>query len=490
MKKLRAYIEGGSIYGKLMLLIGALILVPLIVIVFYPSEMKYAASFAIPALASIILGLAFCHTSNPQSQEIGWQSTAQRNSLPVLFAWCFGILAGAAPFVLSGQLSITSALFESVSGWTTTGLSLVNVEAMPHIILFHRSFMQYCGGLGFILMILLLVGSKHATGLYDAEGHPDRLKPSLKQTAKAIASIYVSFSVIGALLYTLFGMGLFDAVCHTMSALSTAGFSTQQNSIGQYASLPIEIITIVLMLIGSVNFAALLLLTEFKFKKLIKVSELRFMLGIMAVFIPLIAFSLSQAGLKTGESIRHSIFSIVSMFSTTGYATTDYASWPPFTIGLLIILMIIGGSVGSTAGGIKMARAYLILRVVISSIKKKISPSRRVNVQSYYKAQGKVPIDNTLIVDTFSFVFFYLLIMFAGTLLITISEGCTLDKALFEFASALGTVGVSSGITNASTGTATLVIEMIGMLLGRLEIYIVFIGINAGFVKIKNHFTK
>lgn len=292
-----------------MILIGFLIMVPILTLPFYPDEISYAVSFIIPSFISIGIGLLICSRKKSAEHEMaGWQSSLQKSSLPVLFSWCFGIAAGAAPFVISGQMSIIHALFESVSGWTTTGLTVADVTVMPHIFLFHRSFMQYCGGLGFILVILLIIGGKQAMSLYDAEGHPDRLEPSLKRTVQTIVSIYIGFLTLGTLLYSIFGMSIFDAICHTMSALSTAGFSTQQNSIAEYNSFPIEIITIVLMLIGSVNFAVLLLLTKFKFSKIIKISELRFMFALIAVFLPLIAFSLYFDWCRWYSSLLHTVY--------------------------------------------------------------------------------------------------------------------------------------------------------------------------------------
>jgi len=488
----RAYILDGSIYGKLMLLIGALIMVPVLILPFYPDEMKYAVSFAAPSLVSCGLGLCVCCIKKPKANAIQkWQTPLQRGSLPVLFAWCFGFLAGAAPFVISGQMSVLHALFESVNGWTTAGFTVADVTALPHIFLFHRSFIQYCGGLGFILVILSLVSSKQAVSLYEAEGHSERLMPSLKHTLRAIVSIYIGFSVLGALLYLLFGMKPFDAVCHTMSALSTAGFTTQPNSIGQYASYPIELITIILMLIGSTNFAVLFLLTKFKFSKIARVSELRFMFILILIFTPLITFSLvSEVGMGFWAGLHQSLFGVVAIFTTTGYhSTMNYAMWPPFAVGLIIVLMVIGGSIGSTAGGIKMLRAYLLVRIAGTNIQKKVSSKRRVTVMYYYGAQGKIPIDDSLILDTCGFVFCYMMLLIIGTLLMTLSEGCSLYDAMFEFTSAFATVGITNGITNASTSARTLIIEMVGMVLGRLEIFIVFIGIHSGFSKIKNQLS-
>ncbi len=469
------------------MLIGLLVIVPIVVVPFYPEDSKYILSFLIPSAISIILGFAICLLAPRKESDVTeWQSPLQKGSSPVLFAWAYSFFIGALPFVISGQLKFTHALFEAISGWTTTGLTVVDVTTMPHIFLFHRSFMQYCGGLGFVIMIIMLVQGKQSMNLYSAEGHSDRLMPSLKRTAWAIFLVYAGFLVLGTLLYKIFGMGIFDSVCHTMSALSTAGFSTQANSIAAYGSVPIELITTLLMLIGATNFAILFLLVKGRFRQIFKVSELRFMIGLLLVVVPLTAFSLiKDRAMGIGESFLESLFGVVSIFSTTGYSTTDYSQWPAFAVGLVMILMIIGGSMGSTAGGIKLSRAYLLIRITFENIKKRLSPSRRVTTPSYYSVQGKTPIDDSLVKDTVGFVMSYIGIFIVGTLLTTLTAGCSIFDAMYEFASAFGTVGISNGMTNANTDTGTLIIEMFGMVLGRLEIFIVFIGIYSGMHKFK-----
>ena len=485
MNTFKQLISHGSIYGKLMLLIGALMAVPLVVLPFYPQEAEYVLSFALPAVISVVLGLAVCLIRKHKGSIHEWQSSLQKGSLPVLFAWCYGIITGAIPFVISGHLNFLHALFESVNGWTTNGMSLVDVTQTSHILLFHRSLMQYCGGLGFILMILMLIGGKQANNLFNAEGHADRLLPNIRRTGRMIFLIYNGFLAVGTILYTLFGIPLFDAVCHTMSALSTAGFSTQAGSIGAYGSVPAEIVTVILMLIGSTNFAVLLLLTKFKFKKLFRVSEVRFSLVIIAIFTVLIALSLIfGVGMSVGDGLHQSLFGVVTATTTTGYAITDYMSWPPFAIGLLMLLMFIGGSIGSTAGGIKLLRVYFLFKIAHANIKSRVSSSRKVTTLNYHRAQGKTPIDSTMVADTLCFVFCYMVIYVVGTLLITLFESCSLFDAMFEFASVFSTTGLSGGLTNASTQTGTLIVEMIGMLLGRLEIFIVFIGIQVGVSKL------
>ena len=489
---MREFFAGSNNYGKLILLVGLLIALPLVIVLFYPSETQYIPAFLVPATTSILLGLAVCMFAPRKEKPVTqWQSPLQMGSLPVMLTWCFAFIAGSVPFIMGGQLNFIHSLFESVSGWTTTGLTVVDVTAMPHIYLFHRSFMQYCGGLGFIIMIAMLVQGKQNMSLYNAEGHPDRIMPSLKRTSQIIFRLYSCFFVAGTLIYCVFGMELFDAVCHTMSALSTAGFTTQAHSIGGYGSLPIELFTIVLMLIGATNFTILLLLVRGKFSKALRVSEVRFMIGLMIVFVPLVAFSLmSMMGLGFGESLINSLFGVVTTFTTSGYSMMHYATWPPFALGLLMILMIIGGSAGSTAGGIKLFRTYLLIRITKESLRNRLSPARRVTAPSFYRAQGKTIIDDTLIKDTVCFVNCYIAVFLAGTLLLTLTSNCTLFEAMFEFASAFGTVGISNGLTNASTPAGSLLVLMAGMILGRLEVFIVFIGAYSGLQMLKQKITR
>ena len=467
-----------SDYGKLMLLEGLLVAAPLVVLPFYPTDALYALSFALPALGSIIMGGIVCLVGERDDGRLEWRTTMQHGSLAVLFAWGWSMLVGAIPFFVGGRLTFVQALFEAVSGWTTTGLSVMDVVVTPHIFLFHRSFMQFCGGLGFVMMMVMLVQDKQSMNLYNAEGHPDKLLPNLKKTAQTICLMYNGFLAVGTFAYWLAGMGVFDALLHAMCALSTGGFSTKLNSIGEYGALSIEMITIVLMLIGTTNFAVLLLLVKGKWRRVINVSEVRFMFLLLLIFVPMTAWSLATGlNMGFGEGFRHALFNVASALSTTGYSTMSYTSWPPFAIGILIIMMLIGGGIGSTAGGVKMARVYLILRIAMQNVRKRLLPTRNVDAPYYFKAQGKTPIDMTLAMDTIGFAVCYLGLFIIGALLITITAGCSLTESIFEFASALGTVGLSIGITAPSTGAATLIVEMFGMILGRLEIFIVLIGV-------------
>lgn len=190
------------------------------------------------------------------------------------------------------------------------------------------------------------------------------------------------------------------------------------------------------------------------------------------------------------EGLRKSAFDVVSALSTSGYSTMSYAQWPSFAIGVLILMMLIGGGVGSTAGGIKLSRVYLLLRFALMHLRERICPSNSIQCPTYCKASGKEPIDARLIRETAVFLGAYLLLYTLGTLAMTLTAGCSLTEAMFDFASSLSTVGLSIGITNPTTNSPTLIVEILGMMLGRLEIFIVLIGVASGFDCLKDWAKK
>ena len=472
-----SHLKSNNFFGQMMILIGILVAVPLFVLFFYPQDSYQAYAFMIPAFSSIILGIIICMMKPQIHFKDNWKSSIHVGSLSVLYAWILGVLLGALPFYISGQLTFVQSLFEAVSGWTTTGLSVVDVTKINHLFQFHRCFMQFCGGLGFIMMILLFIQEKQAANLYDAEGHPDRLQPQLINTARTIFLIYFAWLMIGSILYYIFGMNWFDSIFHAMCSLSTGGFSTQVNSIGEYNSIMIEWITIVLMIVGTTNFAVLLLMIKGKWKDVFKVSELRLFAVLTIVFTILIALGLSYSlYISFSEGFRHAVFNVVSALSTTGYSTMPYSSWPPFTVLLLIILMIIGGGYGSTAGGIKLVRIYIGYKLLRLSFVKRLTSKRKIHKIYYYRAQGKTEINSDLAYNTLSYILIYIILFVIGTVLVALFAQCDLQSAMFDFASSLGTVGLSIGITGPTTNAAVLIVEMFGMLLGRLEIYVFFVG--------------
>lgn len=484
--------------GKLTVLIGILILFPILSIPFFPKDIIYIQDFLIPGAASAGLGFLMCvygRKSRGQASrqdDRNWKSQLISGSTTVLYVWCFACAAGALPFVLSGQLRFVQALFEAVSGWTTTGLSVVDVTQTPQVFLFYRSFMQFCGGLGFVMVMILFTQGRQSMNLFTSEGHPDKVMPNLKETARAIFIVYLSWLIIGTAAYVICGMPVFDSILHTMGALSTGGFSNRADSIGAYNSISIEAVTILLMIIGTTNFAVLLLAVRGQWKMVFKNGEIRLLGLLLLVFVPLtgasIAFTMYTG---FGEGVRIALFNIVSALSTTGYSLGSYNTWPAFGIGVMVMMMLIGGGIGSTAGGIKLSRVLIMLKHGLYSIYAKITPEHKISVPHYWNAQGKTAITGDMVSSVSAFITCYLVIYLAGTLLLTVTAGASLTDAMFEFASSLGTVGLSIGLTNPATSDPTLIVEIVGMLLGRLEIYIVLSGLySLFFLSFRNRKTK
>lgn len=469
--------------GKMMILIGLLVGVPMIVPFFYTENIECIASFAFPSVFSILLGIIVCRFIKSGRSS----NNDDDGSLTVLFTWFWGITMGALPFIIGGILSPVKAFFESVSGWTTTGLSVIeDVSVTPEIFLFHRSFMQFCGGLGFVMVMTLFISGKQSMNLFNAEGHPDKLMPNLKKTSQTICLIYCGFLALGTIAYRLAGISIFDALNHTMCALSTGGFSTKNSSIGEFNSLAVEGVSIVLMIVGMTNFAVLMLLVKRKWKQLLRVAELRFTVVLLAVFVPIVTISIvHRTGVSLFSGFRQALFGMVTANSTTGFSNFDYKQWPQLCLGIFIIFMFIGGGLGSTAGGLKLSRVYLMLKFACLSIKKKLMPSSIVEIPYFYKAQGKTEIDDYMVLDTAGFVVTYISVLAVMSLCLIASSNCTVLEAVFEVASCMSGTGISIGITNSSTAESSLIIEMICMILGRLEIIIVITGIYSAVKRVE-----
>lgn len=469
--------------GKFMMLIGILVLIPLLIVPFDVQNYHFAWNFVVPAVFSLLCGfLLFLYGGRRSvtAGSLGWKTSIQQSSIIVLFAWVWGICIGAFPFFASGQLGLIQSLFESISGWTTTGLSVMDTSVTPKIFLFHRSFMQFCGGLGFVMMMNMFIQEKQSMRLYHAEGHSDKLVPNLRKTTQLIFIMYGGLLIAGTMLYQIVGMNFFESLLHAMCALSTGGFSTRLGSIGEYNSIGIELVTILLMVFGTTNFAVLFLIFKMKWRQVVRVSEVRLLVGLLCLGIPVFAFGLQKSHQYMGmDAFRIAVFNVISALSTTGYSSIDFREMAPASLGVIVLMMLIGGGIGSTAGGLKLERAYIGLKVIALHFRTRINPARSIHPGFFYKAQGKYMIDNKVILETSAHILCYLSIVGIGTILLATTANTNLLDALFEFASAFGTVGLSIGITNPNLGSAALLVEMFAMVLGRLEIFIVFIAIHS-----------
>jgi len=464
-----------SYTGLILLLGGLLMLTPLLALAVQPGEWIYSMGFMLPAIVLAGIGTAMWRIFRSRNRVI---LTVQEGGVIVLLSWIVICLFSAWPLATIQGLSFTQAIFESVSGWTTTGLSVVDVSRTTHLILLWRSIMQLVGGAGLAVIMLAAIAGPVGPGLSLAEGRSEQLVPHVRESAKLVLVMYSGYVLVGILAYRLAGMALFDAINHAFAALSTGGFSTHPESIGHWNSVAVEAVTMPLMILGNLNFLTAYLLLHGKFKDVYRNSEIR----IMAALIPAGALTLFLLVSKSiyptlGKSFRIAIFEAITALTTTGFSTTSYGNWNSIGLLGLTVLMIIGGGTCSTAGGIKQYRVYLLFKSLLWEMRRPFLPRMAVIENYVWQGERKDFISDTRIRQVATFVFLYFVTYIVGSAVLA-AHGYGLRESLFEFASALGTVGLSVGITSADSPPLVLVTETLGMFLGRLEFFVVIVSLG------------
>jgi len=455
--------------GTLLLGVGLYLLLPLVVLLSHPQDSVYIMSFLYSSLISIAAGTSFRLIGRGAREA---SLDLAEGGVIVFITWTAAMALSALPFHLSGLLSFRNSLFESVSGWTTTGLSVVDVSRTPAIFLMWRSLMQFAGGAGLAIVMLSAILGPHGRGLYQAEGRTEQLLPNVKRSAKTVMMIYSGYTAAGAVLYMTAGMTPFDSINHALSALSTGGFSTRVASIGYYDSVFIQAVTMVLMLLGSTNFATHYVLLRGKFRAVTRNGELRTTVVLLAIFVPIVLACVVSPLHPFTKAVGISLFETISALSTTGYSTVSYNDWPGLAVACLVVLMLVGGGICSTAGGIKQYRIYILVKSVVWEIKSHLLPRTAVRENYIWKGESKFYVSHEHIKEIGIFFFIYMSTYIMGVL-IFLAHGYPFRESLFEFASALGTVGLSSGLTEAGMPSGVLWTEIAGMFLGRLEFFVI-----------------
>jgi trk system potassium uptake protein TrkH len=408
--------------------------------------------------------------------------------LIVTIGWLFFSLLGAVPFVLTGAIpSFTDAFFETVSGFTTTGASILDdIESLPHSMLWWRSIIQWLGGMGIIVMSLAIFPLLGIGGLqlFDAEAPGpvvDKLHPRIKETAQRLWIIYIIFTIAEAILLLMGGMNLFDSICHSFTTMATGGFSTKQSSIAHWDSPFIQYVITVFMFLAGINFTMSYFALHLNFKKVIQNEEFRYYTGILVIISIVAGFTLFHNHCyKLGESLRHGTFQAVSIMTTTGFVTADYVKWGPFLNLILLMLMLIGGSAGSTAGGMKVIRVLIYIKNSFTELKRLIHPNAVIPVKF-----NKTGISPEVLNNVFAFISFYFLVLAIGVVFLA-ALGYDLGSSYSAAATAIGNVGPGIGAFGPTENFNHL--PVIGkwflsflMIAGRLELFTVLILFSPGF---------
>ncbi len=467
------------ITGQIVLLEAVLLLLPLAVSMIYgdPSTVPFLKTIAVAAAIFLLLFVT-CRTPNRVIY-------AKEGFLTVTLSWILLSAIGALPFWFAGEVpSYIDAFFETVSGFTTTGSSiLTDVEAMSPGLLFWRSFTHWIGGMGVLVLMLAIVPSSGASGRFIHIMRAEmpgpvvgKLVPRVRDTAKILYIIYLCMTAVMVVLLLCGGMPLFDSLLHTFGTAGTGGFGIKADSLAGYSPYCQWVITVFMLLFG-INFNLYYLLLIRSFRDVLRSSELRCYLGIVIAAVAMITTNIFSTCDSFAEALRHAAFQVASIITTTGYATTDFNLWPGFSKMILVVLMFIGGCAGSTAGGLKVSRVTMMFGKARADIRKMLHP-RSVGV---VHLDGK-PVEPAAIAGLSTYLTLYMAILLLTVLLLSL-EPFDFETNFTAAVTCVNNVGPGlAGVGPASSfaaysGFSKLVLSA-AMLLGRLEILPVVIAFS------------
>lgn len=458
-----------------LLVIEAVMMMPAIPISFFHNEsdwLSFVYSVGIAIGVSVICWI-FTHKDRSEIAK-------REGYLIVVLAWISLTLFGTFPFIISGAIpSFTDAFFECISGFTTTGATILpDVEKISHGLLFWRATTHWIGGMGIIVLTVAILPFLGISGMQmfasESTGPTKyKLHPKIKETAKRLWGIYIMLTISQIVCYIVAGMNSFDAVCHSFSTIATGGFSTKVDSFMGYSPL-IQYITICFMVLSGTNFSLHYFFLHGQFKRTFCDTEYRVYVFIIVVSAAIVSLGLLHSGEPLEIAIRNALFQVTSIITTTGFISSDYMLWPNFLWIFLFMLFFVGGMAGSTAGGIKNIRLYLLVQNSYLSLKRLIHPNALIPVRLGNKVVGE-----DVIFKTMAFFLLFFLCFAIGVFLMSLL-GLDLETSLSTVASALGNVGPGLGTVGAvypyvHLPAAGKWILSFFMLLGRLEFLTVLV---------------
>ena len=444
------------------------------------------AAFLVSSFITLFVGAGLYLSSrenNPEHLELR-QAFLLTNS-----AWISISLFGSLPFLFSNlNLNFIDAFFESTSGITTTGSTIIpNLEQVSYGILLWRALLQWLGGIGIIVMAIAILPMLSIGGmqLFKTESYetPDKIIPRAAIFASGISIVYIVLTSIWAFMLWLAGMPIFDSITHAMTTLATGGYSTKSESLGAFNSVNIEMIIVLGMIVGSLPFIHYLSILKNGWKNLINDQQVKWFLLILFFLISIVTFNLYINGQNFFSSLRVSIFNVVSIVTGTGFGTDDFSQWGGFATTLLLILMFMGGCAGSTTCGLRMARIQVLIANAKTQVLKLLTP--HAVIIPYY---NKKPIPESVTESVMGFFFLYILVFIIISCLLG-SLGLDFMTSLSGAASAIGNVGPGLGEMIGPNGTYAEIpnlgklILCLGMILGRLEIFAILVMFTASFWK-------
>lgn len=458
------------IIGRIIQVEACILLLPLAVSLIYKE--KCWVSFAITAAVSLAVGTVMNFGSRVKSKVI----YAKEGFVTVSLAWVLMSAVGALPFVISGEIpSYVDAFFETVSGFTTTGASiLTDVESMSKGILFWRSFTHWIGGMGVLVFVMAIIPSITDRSIHIIRAEMPgpivgKIVPKVKNTAKILYIIYIAMTVVEIILLCIGKMPLFESVVHSFGSAGTGGFGVKADSIAGYSPYLQWVITVFMFLFG-VNFNLYYLILIRKISNVIKSQELWCYVGIAIAATAAIAVNTHSMFGSIGETIRASAFQVSSIMTTTGYATTDFALWPSFSKTILILLMCIGACAGSTGGGLKVSRVVLLFKMIKKELRHMLHP-RSVNVVKFEEKT----VSKTVLTNVSVYMVVYVAVLLSTFLLLSF-EKFSLETNFSAAVACFNNIGpglaeVGPNASYVAYSPFSKIVLSLAMLFGRLEIF-------------------
>ncbi len=463
--------------GVLLIILGAFMLIPFFLQFIYDEE---NSTFLVSASVTVFIGILLVLTNLEENRKLNLQQAFLLTTL----AWLSIAIFGCVPLLLSDlNLSFIDAFFESMSGITTTGATIINnLDDAPKSILIWRAILQWLGGIGVIVMAITILPLLNVGGMQlfkkdQPSDASEKILPRTHEVTIIISVIYITLTFVCALAYFFAGMNLFDGIAHAMTTIATGGFSTYSTSIGYFENPRIEIISIIFIIMGSIPFIAYLKFVKGERNIFFKDSQIKGLIYILIFSILLMFFYLmiNNENYSFLENLRISTFNVVSILSGTGYVTSDFSSWGKFPLIFFLFLMFIGGCAGSTTCGIKIFRFQILGHFILNQIKKLVYPHGVFTIK-----YNNEKISNTFIYSIITFIFLYFFIFFILATILSL-DGLDFITAISGAASAISNVGPGLGDIigpNGNFGDLPNFSKLslcLGMLLGRLELFAVLV---------------
>ena len=462
--------------GVLLVILGAFMLIPFFVQFIYDEKNN---TFLLSALVTAFIGTLLVLTNLEENKKLNLQQAFLLTTL----SWLGIAIFGCLPFLLSNlNLSFVDAFFESMSGITTTGSTIItNLDDAPKSILIWRAILQWLGGIGVIVMAITILPLLNIGGMQlfrmESSDTAEKILPKTREITLIISIIYLALTFTCGISYWAVGMNIFDSIAHSMTTIATGGFSTYSGSIGHFQNPRIEIISIIFIVLGSIPFIAYLKFVKGDKKIFLKDAQIKGLIYILIISILLmfLYLMLSNKEYSFSENLRISTFNVVSVLSGTGYVTADFSSWGNFPLIFFLFLMFIGGCAGSTTCGIKIFRFQILSQFIINQIKKLVYPHGVFSIK-----YNNEKINDTFIYSIITFIFLYFFIFFILAALLSVN-GLDFITAISGSASAISNVGPGLGNVIGPNGNFSDLPNFsklslsLGMLLGRLELFAVLV---------------